>query len=63
MSTKESKFDTSKTLIAAAFKIGGTPFCIAAQDGSSIYEIARHLGIPWDEVDSAKFKTVKVVEV
>ena len=63
MSTKESKFDASKTLIAAAFKIEEIPFCIAAQDGSSIYEIARHLGIPWDEVDSAKFKTVKVEEV
>ena len=62
MSMKE-RFDTSKTLIAAAFKIDGVPFCIAANDEKSIYEIAVNMGIPWSDIDSAKFKPVKVVEV
>ena len=63
MSMKESKFDASKPLIAAAFKIEEIPFCIAAQDENAIYEIAANMGIPWCDIDSAKFKTVKVVEV
>ena len=63
MSMKESKFDTATPLIAGAFQVEGTPFCIAAKDEKAIYEIAAHMGIPWSDIDSAKFKTVKVVEV
>jgi hypothetical protein len=49
-------------LIAAAFKIEEIPFCIAVKDEKAIYEIAASMGIPWSDIDSAKFKTVKVVE-